>query len=83
MSKRVGWTASAKADLRALPQLIAIRILRALGDYLSHGNGDVKRLQDVHPPQLRLRVGDYRICFQDLGDSIQVLAVKHRREAYR
>ena len=51
--------------------------------YLATGEGDVKRLQDVEPPEFRLRVGDYRIRFRDLGDSILVLAVKHRREAYR
>ena len=43
----------------------------------------MKRLQDIEPPELRLRVGDYRLRFRDLGDSILVLAVKHRREAYR
>jgi mRNA-degrading endonuclease RelE of RelBE toxin-antitoxin system len=83
MSKRVGWTASAKDELRALPQIIAIRILRALGDYVSRGEGDVKSLQNIHPPQLRLRIGDYRVRFHDRGDSIEVLAVRHRREAYR
>ena len=47
------------------------------------GEGDVKRLQNMQPPELRLRVGDYRIRFHDLGDSIEVTAIKHRREAYR
>ena len=32
---------------------------------------------------LRLRVGDYRVRFCDYGDSILVLSVKHRHEAYR
>jgi mRNA-degrading endonuclease RelE of RelBE toxin-antitoxin system len=49
--------------------------------YLATGEGNVKRLQDIEPPGLRLRVGDYRLRFHDLGDSILVLAVKHRREA--
>lgn len=43
----------------------------------------MKRLRDIEPPELRLRVGDYRVRFHDYGDSIRVLAVKHRREAYR
>jgi mRNA-degrading endonuclease RelE of RelBE toxin-antitoxin system len=45
--------------------------------------GDVKRLQNVEPPELRLRSGNYRVRFHDLGTSIVVLAVKHRCEAYR
>ncbi len=44
---------------------------------------DVKRLQKIKPPELRLRVGDYRVCFYDCVDSILVLAVNHRSEAHR
>jgi hypothetical protein len=35
------------------------------------------------PPELRLRVGDYRVRFRDLKDSVRILTVQHRREAYR
>ena len=83
MPKRVGWTDRAKADLRAIDQPTALRILQSISRYLESGNGDVKRLQTVEPPELRLRVGDYRVRFRDLGDSIVVTAVQHRREVYR
>jgi mRNA-degrading endonuclease RelE of RelBE toxin-antitoxin system len=83
MGKKIAWTDQAKADLRAIDQVAALRILHVLARYLATGEGDVKRLQDVEPPELRLRIGDHRIRFHDLGDSIVVLAVKHRREAYR
>ena len=81
--KKIVWTDQAKADLRAIDQVIALRILHALARYLETGEGEMKRLQDIDPPELRLRVGDYRVRFYDHGDSILVLAVKHRREAYR
>ena len=83
MSKKIAWTDPAKADLRAIDQPTALRILHIVARYLATGEGDVKRLQDVEPPEFRLRVGDYRVRFHDLGDSLLVLAVKHRREAYR
>jgi mRNA-degrading endonuclease RelE of RelBE toxin-antitoxin system len=54
-----------------------------LARYLATGEGDIKRLQDVDPPEFRLRAADYRVRFHNLGDSILILAVKHRREAYR
>jgi mRNA interferase RelE/StbE len=81
--KSVAWTDQAKADLRAIDQVTALRILRTVSRYLASGEGDVKRLQDIEPPELRLRVGDYRVRFYDYNDSILVLAVKHRRGAYR
>ncbi len=77
------WTDQAKADLRAIDQPTALRILHAIARYLASGEGDVKRLQDIKPPELRLRVGDYRVRFHDHGHSIRVLAVQHRRQAYR
>ena len=83
MGKKVEWTDQSKSDLRAIDQATALRILHALARYLFTGEGDVKCLQEVQPLELRLRVGDYRIRFRDLGDSILILAVKHRREAYR
>lgn len=81
--KRAAWTDQAKADLRAIDQPMALHILHTVARYLASGEGDVKRLQDVKPPELRLRVGDYRVRFYDYGHSILVLSVKHRREAYR
>jgi mRNA interferase RelE/StbE len=83
MNKKLVWTDQAKSQLRSIDQTEALRILHILARYLATGEGDVKRLQDIEPPEFRLRAGDYRIRFQDLGDSILVLAVKHRRDAYR
>jgi mRNA interferase RelE/StbE len=81
--KNIAWTDQAKADLRAIDQPTALRILHALARYAASGDGDVKRLQNIDPPELRLRVGDYRVRFHNLGNTIEVLAVQHRREAYR
>jgi len=83
VGKKADWTNEAKANLRSIDRATALRILHTLARYLASGEGDVKRLQNTEPPQLRLRCGDYRVRFHDLGDSIVVLAVKHRREAYR
>jgi mRNA-degrading endonuclease RelE of RelBE toxin-antitoxin system len=83
MPKKIIWDARAITDLRAIDQATALRILRSLAFYVSTNEGDIKRLKDVEPPELRLRVGDYRIRFHDFKDSIRILTVKHRREAYR
>ena len=60
-----------------------MRILHALADFAATGEGDVKRLQDIDPPEFRLRVGDYRVRFHQTADTLYITAVKHRREAYR
>jgi mRNA-degrading endonuclease RelE of RelBE toxin-antitoxin system len=66
-TKQIAWKDSARAQLRAIDQATAMRILHALAHLVATGEGDVKRLQDIEPPEFRLRVCDYRL----------------RREAYR
>ena len=83
MQKTVFWTDPARAQLRAIDQPVALRILHALARYLETGEGDVRRLQNIEPPEFRLRVGDYRIRFHEQENAIRITAVKHRREAYR
>ena len=83
MHRQAVWTERARADMRAIDQQTALRILHALARFLATGEEDIKRLKDVEPPEFRLRVGDYRLRFHDCGETIEVLAVKNRREAYR
>jgi mRNA interferase RelE/StbE len=81
--KKIAWRDQAKAQLRAVDQPTALRILQALAHFAATGEGDVKRLQDIEPPEMRLRVGDYRLRFHDYGHTLYVTAVRHRREVYR
>ena len=83
MAKQVAFTDQAKADLRAIPQPIAIQILRTLARFLESEEGNVKRLQGVDPPLYRLRTGDHRVLFRDLGEHIEVTRIRDRKEAYR
>lgn len=43
----------------------------------------MKRLQGIDPPEFRLRVGDYGVRFHKDGETVTVLRVRNRREAYR
>lgn len=83
MGKKIAWTDQAKAQLRAIDRETALRILHALARLVATGEGDVKRLQDIEPPEFRLRIGDYRLRFHDLNDTLEVTSVKHRRDVYR
>ncbi len=83
MAKQVAFTDQAKADLRAIPQPIAIQILRTLARFLDSEEGNVKRLQGIDPPLYRLRTQDHRVIFRDLGEHIEVTRIRDRKEAYR
>jgi mRNA-degrading endonuclease RelE of RelBE toxin-antitoxin system len=71
------------ADVRAIDQQTAMRILTALHRYAETGQGDVKALEADLAGLQRLRVGDYRVLFDQTAYAINVHRVKHRSEAYR
>jgi plasmid stabilization system protein ParE len=83
MPKRIEWTPQARADVRRIDRQNALGLLEALADFVLTGHGDVERLTDTEPLELRLRLGDYRVRFYDLGPSLQILRVLHRKQAYR
>jgi mRNA interferase RelE/StbE len=83
MAKKITWTDQARADVRAIDRDTAIDLLHGLARFVATEEGDVKRLQGIGPPEFRLRLGDYRVRFNDLGESIEILRVRHRKDAYR
>ena len=77
------WTESARAELRAIEQEAAIRILRALHRYGDSGDGDVRALTGQWQGYFRIRVGDYRLIFMVVPEEITVVRVRHRSDIYR
>jgi len=62
---------------------IARRVKVSVERFAATGAGNVKRLQDIDPPEYRLRVGDYRVRFELEKETMRMLRVRNRREAYR
>jgi mRNA-degrading endonuclease RelE of RelBE toxin-antitoxin system len=70
-------------EVRAIEQPIALRILKAIDHYCETSEGDVKSLSGEFTGLLRLRVGNYRVLFDETPDTITIHRVRDRREAYR
>lgn len=82
MTRSVVLSDQAKQDLGKLDRAIALRIAGAIHRFADTGAGNVKALHGMHPPEFRLRVGDWRVRFHDHGDWIDILRVRNRRDAY-
>jgi mRNA interferase RelE/StbE len=81
--KKIIITPQAKTDVRRIDRETAMRILAALDRFARTGEGDIKKLQG-DSGELRLRVGDYRVRFnEEPPGTILVHSVLHRSEAYR
>ena len=81
--REVEWTETALEDMGALDKGIARRVKQAVERFADTGAGNVKQLQGIDPPEYRLRVGDHRVRFHMDDETVQVLRVRNRREAYR
>jgi mRNA-degrading endonuclease RelE of RelBE toxin-antitoxin system len=78
--KEVEWTETALEHMAALDKGI---VRQAVERFADTGVGNVKRLQGIDPPEYRLRVGDYRVRFHQEQETLRILRVRNRREAYR
>jgi mRNA interferase RelE/StbE len=79
--RAVSYTTRAMREMRKLPAKVRTRMGNALQRYAETGEGDVKRLSVTVGS--RLRVGDYRALFTETEDTIEVRAVRHRKDVYR
>jgi mRNA-degrading endonuclease RelE of RelBE toxin-antitoxin system len=81
--KKIAWSERARADIRRLDRDTAMRIFLSIHRLAETGEGEVKKLQG-ESSELRLRVGDYRVRFnEEPGDTLRIHAVRHRKDAYR
>jgi mRNA-degrading endonuclease RelE of RelBE toxin-antitoxin system len=81
--KRIVFSEEAKADIRAIPQHIAMNILTAIHRLAESGAGNVKDLKG-NAGEKRLRVGDHRVRYtEEHPDTLRIHTVKNRKDAYR
>jgi mRNA interferase RelE/StbE len=78
---RIEYAASAVDDLRSLPKREAEQVLRKIQRLESGLHGNIKRLQNADVA-FRLRMGDYRVLFDVVGDKIVIQSVGHRKDVY-
>jgi mRNA interferase RelE/StbE len=79
--KAIAFTGAAARQWAKLPAAVRDRLRRRLHALAQGQPTRLKRLSGSRA--LRLRVGDYRVVFDENGNTITVVAVGHRREVYR
>ncbi len=73
---------SAKKDLKKIDRQYALKILKQVKKLENYPHiTNIKKLKNHYPP-MRYRIGDYRVLFEIENDSIIVVNIKHRKEAY-
>jgi len=80
---QVHFTATADDQLDRLPHRLQVRIVEKLEFYSKQP--DPLKFADplTASDEYRFRVGDYRVIFEVIHDTVWVTAIKRRDEAYR
>jgi len=81
--KAIRFLPNVRAEIRAIAQQEALAILDAIHHYAEDGSGDLKHLQGNLHGLRRLRVGSYRVLFDETPSEMTIHKVLNRREAYR
>ena len=84
MSWQATWAPRALKELARLDREEQDRVRHAVEAFASESKGDVLRLQNITPPEYRLRVGKWRVRFRLDHDrrTMQILHVLRRDDAY-
>ena len=73
---------SAKKDLKQIDKYQALQILKKIQKLDKYPDvPNIKKLKHHYPP-FRYRIGAYRVLFDVEDNTLVVINVKHRKEAY-
>ena len=78
---QIKYEESALEDLRALPKRQADQILRKIHRLEQGLHGNIKRLQNADVA-FQLRMEDYRVLFDVVGDKILIQRIVNRKDVY-
>jgi mRNA interferase RelE/StbE len=78
---KILYSETAREDLDRLSGKHAAQIVKKIGRLDAGLHGDIKRLHE-HDVAYRLRMGDFRILFDVIKDSIIIRRIKDRNDAY-
>ena len=83
MSYKIAFKKSVGRDLKRIGKDQADRILKKIEEELPGKADSYPSLTGKFAGLKKYRVGDYRIIYSLIDDTILILRIRHRREAYR
>ena len=83
MAYRITFKASVSRDLKKFSKTEADRILLRIASDLPEKADQLPELKGKFAGLRKFRIGDYRVVFAIVGDSILITRVGHRRDIYK
>ena len=83
MSYKIAFKKSVARDLKKIDKDQAEKILNKIEQELPEKAETFSILSGRFSGLRKFRVGDYRVIFSIIGDTVLILRISHRREVYR
>ena len=83
MAYKIAFKKSVKRDLKKISRDQVDRIFRNIEENLTETPENFPALSGSFAGLRKLRVGDYRVIFSILDETVLILRISHRKEAYR
>ena len=83
MNYKIAFKKSVARDLRKIDEKQAIKILKKIEDELPEKAETLPVLSGKFSGLRKFRIGDFRVVFTIIGDTVTILRISHRKEAYR
>ena len=83
MVYNIAFKKSVAKDLKKIDRLEADRILKEITSNLVQQADDLPELKGQFAGLKKYRVGNYRIIFTIINNSILILRIQHRKDVYR
>ena len=83
MSFKVAFKKSVARDLKKIEKKQVDAILKKIKEALPQKAETFPSLTGQFSGLRKFRVGDYRVIYSIIGDTVLILRISHRREAYR
>jgi len=83
LSYKIAFKKSVGRDLKRISKDQTDNILKKIEEELPEKADSYPSLTGKFAGLKKCRVGDYRIIYSLIGDTVLILRIRHRREAYR
>ena len=83
MKYKISFKSSVYKDLKKIDKSKALQILDKIEKELSESPDSYPQLTGKFSGLRKFRIGDYRIIFSILKDTVLILRISHRKDAYK
>lgn len=80
---KINFKKSVSRDLKKIDKLQVDKILLKIEQELSSKAGQYPELKGAFSGLRKYRIGDYRIIFTFINETVLILRIKHRKDVYK